>query len=110
MNMTDESRRHRKVVFLPPTAFQGVLVIAFGVVLLLSQLGVLPPFKVAQLWPSLLIVAGLAIAFRSALADDRIVGGFLAAVGVLFSMMNGGMTTSSGPGSGHYCLFSWGLS
>jgi predicted membrane protein len=84
MNMTDESRRHGKVVFLPPTAFQGVLIIAFGVVLLLSQLGVLPPFKVAQLWPSLLIVAGLAIAFRSALADDRIVGGFLAAVGVLF--------------------------
>jgi predicted membrane protein len=66
------------------TLIAGLLIIAFGVLLLLDQEGILSISHVLRFWPLLLIVPGLVKLFQGRTSHERVFGTLLVFFGLLF--------------------------
>ncbi len=66
------------------TLIAGLLIIAFGVILLLDQEGVVPLSHVLRFWPLILIVPGLVKLLQGRTTEDRVFGVVLVFFGLLF--------------------------
>jgi predicted membrane protein len=72
------------------TVVTALIIIGVGVVLLLNQLGMLPPRFLFTFWPSILIVFGL-VQMLLRQGRDRVAGAGLALVGVLVQLSKLGL-------------------
>jgi len=66
------------------TLIGGLLVIAVGVLLLLDQEGIIPLSHILRFWPLILIVPGLVKLFQGRVPEERVFGGVLVFLGLLF--------------------------
>jgi len=66
------------------TLIAGLLIIAFGVLLLLDQEGIVPISHVLRFWPLILIVPGLVKLFQGRTTEERVFGAVLVFFGLLF--------------------------
>ena len=66
------------------TLIAGLLIIAFGVLLLLDQEGIVPVTHVLRFWPLILIVPGLVKLFQGRTTEERVFGTALVFFGLLF--------------------------
>jgi hypothetical protein len=64
----------------------GLVIVAFGVILLLDQEGVFPASRVLRLWPMLLIVPGLIRLFGGKDARERWWGAALVLIGAIWQL------------------------
>jgi predicted membrane protein len=68
--------------------FMGVVVVAIGVLLLLSNMGIIRGRDIWEFWPVILIVFGLSRAFEACSPSGKIFGSFIALVGALWLAEN----------------------
>ena len=66
------------------TLIAGLLIIAFGVLLLLDQEGIVPLSHVLRFWPLILIVPGLVKLLQGRTTEERVFGVVLVFFGLLF--------------------------
>jgi len=66
------------------TLIAGLLIIAFGVLLLLDQEGIVPLSHVLRFWPLILIVPGLVKLLGGRVTEERVFGVVLVFFGLLF--------------------------
>src|SRR5579862_4953705 len=66
------------------TLIAGLLIIAFGVLLLLDQEGIVPLSHVLRFWPLILIVPGLVKLLQGRVTEERVFGVVLVFFGLLF--------------------------
>ncbi len=66
------------------TLIAGLLIIAFGVLLLLDQEGIVPLSHILRFWPLILIVPGLVKLFQGRTTAERVFGTALVFFGLLF--------------------------
>jgi predicted membrane protein len=74
------------------TVVTAIIVILVGVVLLLNQLGVLPPGFEFHFWPVVFVAFGLGQMLTSRQATNRLWGGLLVVVGIFLELNKLGVT------------------
>ncbi len=83
-----DSRIQRRLRHPHSGLFMGIVVVAIGVLLLLSNMGILRAHEIWEFWPVLLIVFGLSKIFEACSPSGRIFGGFIAVIGALWLAEN----------------------
>lgn len=81
MNSTDLEPRGS---ILTPRVVFGLLVVAFGVAMLLDNLDVLHAVDIIRYWPFGIVLVGVAYMLRGDSRSERVFGGIVAVVGMLF--------------------------
>jgi predicted membrane protein len=80
------SRFHRRRMH--SGVFMGVVVVVIGVLLLLSNMGIIRSLGLWEFWPVILIVFGLSRAFEACSPSGKILGSFVAIIGALWLAEN----------------------
>jgi len=82
--MTPTINSEPKASWMSPRVIFGLLVVAFGLAMLLDNLDVLNALDLLRFWPVGLLLVGVAYMVQADGRSERIFGGILTAVGVVF--------------------------
>jgi hypothetical protein len=77
-------------------AWNGVVLLVLGIVLLLDRLGIAPLAEILRFWPVLLVAAGTVILVEVTALVGRTIGGVLVATGLLLQASNLGYVRMRG--------------